>query len=231
MNHERTTDSGNGADHPNPRPRTNQQHGASNDEPGDTQINPTRSPISAQSLLSTTLGVTQQNPPPLQQFAQFQQPPSTSLQSFSHNSNVANQGFQQQLASYMTFQQQLPSQFPPAQAIGGPNLSMTMMGQQPSAGMGSFLSPSSLLGGGLQSPSFGPPLPFAMANTATRAALGNTATPAALGYSIFPCKSRGMTKDHNAQVSTGICVDVFRDVFPFDVFFLFWGVKRILFLD
>lgn len=194
MNHERQTDGGDEGPRSIP---TNQQEEAAIDRPpvdDSTQHNPTRISVGSQNLDVAGPGDTQQTPQHLHQFAQLQQFSSTPF----HGLPV-HQAFQQQfppvnpLASYMNLQQQLPLQFSLQQSITEQNLSMTMMGQQPSAGMGSYFAPPPF-GGGFQLPTFAHPLSYAVGNPAA-------ISPSALGFTIFPCKSRGMPKDHNPQVS------------------------------
>ena len=165
------------------------------DRPDDAQTILTNS----QHLFDAGLGTTQQNQS-VQHLSLLRRLPSAGQHSLDNT--ASNRNFQQQApsASSVTastnniFQQQYPRQFRPQQRLPRHDLSMAMMGQQPSAGMGSFFVPH-VMGGGLQLPTFGNPIPFQLGNVPT------TVPTTALGFSIFPCKSRGMPKDHNPQVS------------------------------
>lgn len=211
MNHRRQIDTRDGGPLPTSTTRTNQQ--------SETQELPRQPSSLPQSMPHAGANSIQQL-----SFRRFNDNPNLT------NHGVLQQGSQQPMTSYMTLQRPSQLQFlRPEQESSEQSMSTTMMTQPYSAGIRSFVGPSRL---GHESQPFNicKSIPFPTANTAAVSQL-------VTGSSVFPCKSRGMTKDHNPQVSTEIDVELSKDPwgrFPigsfYFLFFFFWSKDVCLLL-
>ena len=103
---------------------------------------------------------------------------------------------------HITLSQQLPAQNRSTQELLDQNLPISTM-RQPSVSTGHFFGPPSI-SGVLTRPS------TASGNFASQTAK-NDDTPTAFtaGALVFPCRSRGMPDDHNAQVSCAANFDIY----------------------